>query len=69
MTRSFVRLTIQLWDTNTLTEASGTETNQDETARPPILRYNIRTEYLESPSENRRLDNAATKRPSLAKAN
>jgi len=39
------------------------ERKQDETARPPIVRYNIRTKDVEFPSEKLRLDNAASPPP------
>jgi len=49
-----------------IAETPGIETNQGETASPPpIVRCNTRTEYLEFPTENRRIDNAVTERPSL----
>ena len=47
-----------------IVQAQSMKTNQDKTARPPILRYNIRTD--DSGKPDNAVLNAATERPSLA---
>ena len=41
-----------------IVQAPGTKTNQDELARPPMMRYSIEDEYTGYFSENRKRDNA-----------
>ena len=56
--------------TSRIVEAPEMKTNQDETARPPVMRYKFRTEDSAFFNENGKPDNAilnaATERPGLA---
>jgi len=57
-------------NTSRIVQAPGMETNRGELARPPVVIYNIRTEYSGFFSEKRTPDNAvlnaATERSSFA---